>query len=420
MNKPDKCWKHKSGSNHNVIKGNKMTQIDIKEKEKADQIRIENFVKKAEKVHNFKYNYSVTKYKGYRVKVDISCPEHGIFQQRIDSHLRGQGCPECSGNRKHTKESFIMKANKIHNNKYDYSRAVYINNETKLEIICKTHGSFYQQPNSHFNGCGCPECSNLKISESQFLNTEIFIERAREIHKDKYDYEKTVYVYCKSEVIITCKIHGDYLQKPYLHLFGGGCHKCAIVQGAISRSDTQEEFLKKATQMHGDRFNYEKVRYKNHRTQVDIICRIHGVFKQKPKDHLMGSGCKWCCAEVIGFNRSKYIKVSQNYNGKAKLYIIKCFNDDEVFYKVGITVTPIEQRYSKGAMPYEYEVVSIVEDEAGFVWDLEKRLHSLMKDIRYVPKQNFGGYTECFKAIPASIIKLLSQFSQEEQIQLIA
>ncbi|HFX6264408.1 TPA: hypothetical protein ACSE6S_000356 [Acinetobacter baumannii] len=58
-----------------------MTQIDIKEKEKADQIRIENFVKKAEKIHNFKYDYSDTKYKGYRVKVDISCPEHGVFQQ---------------------------------------------------------------------------------------------------------------------------------------------------------------------------------------------------------------------------------------------------------------------------------------------------------------------------------------------------
>lgn len=397
-----------------------MTREDISQKDKLDQIRIDSFIKKAKNVHGSKYDYSNTKYNGYRVKVEISCPEHGIFQQRIDSHLAGQGCPDCSGNRKHSTKSFIDKANRVHNYQYDYSQAVYINNETKLEIICKAHGSFFQQPNSHFNGSGCPECGGLKISEAQFLNTELFIQRAKEIHHDDYDYTKTEYVYCKTDVIITCKIHGDYRQKPYLHLFGGGCHKCAITKAALSRADTQEDFIKKATKLHGDKFIYKKVRYKNHKTQVEIICRIHGVFKQKPKDHLMGSGCKWCCAELVGFNRSKYIECSKKYNGKAKLYIIKCFDDRELFYKVGITATPIEQRYRKGTLPYEYEVVSVIEDEAGYVWDLEKRMHTLMKDIRYVPLKSFAGRTECFEEIPNSIKKLLSQIKQEDQLQLIA
>ena len=71
-------------------------------------------------------------------------------------------------------------------------------------------------------------------------------------------------------------------------------------------------------------------------------------------------------------------------------------------------------------MPYEYEVLTVLEDEAGFVWDLEKRLHTIMKDIRYEPRKYFGGYTECFKSIPNSIMKLLSQIKQEDQLQLIA
>lgn len=397
-----------------------MTNTDIKEKDRLDQTRIEAFIQKALITHGSKYDYSITRYKGYRAKVEIRCPDHGLFEQRIDSHLSGQGCPECSGNRKHTIKSFIKKANNIHNGKYDYSKAVYVNNETKLEIICKIHGSFWQVPQSHFFGSGCPECSNLRVAESQLLNTNTFIDRSKEIHGDLYDYSKTNYVYCKTDVVITCKVHGDYLQKPYLHLFGGGCHKCAIAKGVISRSDTQEEFINKATKIHGDTFIYEKVRYKNYRTQVDIICRNHGLFRQKPKDHLTGSGCKLCCAELTGFNRSKYLHVSKKYAGKAKLYIIKCFNEIEIFYKVGITVTTINQRFNKGTLPYEYEVLKVLEDEAGFIWDLEKRLHSLLKDIRYVPQQMFGGYTECFINIPNSILKLISQIGQEDQLQLIA
>lgn len=395
------------------------TQMNAKEKEKLHQDRIESFISKAKDIHGSKYDYTNTKYKGYRVKVEIKCPKHGVFQQRMDAHLNGRGCSECSGNRKYTNHSFAKKANKIHGKQYDYSRAIYINNETKLEIICKAHGLFLQTPQSHFQGSGCPECGNLKISESQLLNTDIFIERAREIHKDNYDYSKTVYVYCKTNVIITCRVHGDYLQKPYLHLFGAGCHKCAIVKGALNRSDTLEDFIDKANKIHGDKFIYDSVEYRNHRTQVEIICRIHGAFMQKPKDHLMGSGCKWCCAELVGFNRSRYIQVSRNYSGKAKLYIIKCFDEAEVFYKVGITVTPIEQRYKRDALPYGYEVVSVIEDDAGFIWDLEKRLHTLMKGVRYVPSKHFGGYTECFSSIPNSIKKLLNQFTQEQQQQLL-
>ncbi|WP_119686440.1 hypothetical protein [Acinetobacter ursingii] len=397
-----------------------MTQTDIKEKDRLDQTKIEAFIQKALITHGYKYDYSITRYKGYRAKVEIRCPDHGLFEQRIDSHLSGQGCPECSGNRKHTIKTFIKKANNIHNGKYDYSKAVYVNNETKLEIICKIHGSFWQVPQSHFFGSGCHECSNLRVAESQLLDTNTFIERSREIHGHTYDYSKTNYVYCKTDVVITCKEHGDYLQKPYLHLFGGGCHKCAIIKSALTRSDTQEDFVSKAANIHGDKFIYNKVKYKNHRTKVEIVCRVHGSFFQKPKDHLMGSGCKWCCAELVGFNRGKYLQVSKKYDGHAKLYIIKCFDEDEIFYKVGITVTPIEQRYKKGALPYEYEVLTVLEGEAGFVWDLEKRLHTIMKDIRYEPRKYFGGYTECFKNIPNSIMKLLSQIKQEDQLQLIA
>lgn len=121
------------------------------------------------------------------------------------------------------------------------------------------------------------------------LTTEEFIEKAKKIHGDKYDYSKVDYKHSKIPVKILCKIHGYYNQMPVNHLQGSGCPKC----GSTYRLDV-EEFVKKARRVHGDLYNYSNVEYKNSKTPIKIFCKIHGYFSQIPAAHLQGHGCPKC------------------------------------------------------------------------------------------------------------------------------
>ena len=155
------------------------------------------------KKHNYKYDYSLVEYKTLRDKVKIICKTHGIFEQRLDSH-KISGCPKCNSI-KLSNEIFIEKANKIHNNKYDYSLVNYINIITKVKIICQTHGTFELIPDSHLHKKrGCPMCSEKR------LNTEIFIEKCKNIHGEKYDYSLVDYKNNHTKIKIICKKHGIF------------------------------------------------------------------------------------------------------------------------------------------------------------------------------------------------------------------
>ena len=126
----------------------------------------EKFIQEATKIHNGKYDYSKSIYTRAKEKICIICPDHGEFWQEANSHLKGHGCPGCSGNKRLTKKEFIEKSIAIHGDKYDYSRVNYINNNTKVEIICPIHGTFFQSPDKHMFGERCPGCSkNNSIGE---------------------------------------------------------------------------------------------------------------------------------------------------------------------------------------------------------------------------------------------------------------
>lgn len=182
------------------------------------------FVEKAMKKHGDRYDYSKVNYINNRTKVCIICPEHGEFQQTPDKHLRGQGCPKCCRkNKKYTTDEFIEQAIKIHGNLYDYSETVYgKNKKEKVKIICPKHGSFLITPESHLQGGGCKYCTVGDV-----FNTEDFINKAKNIHKNKYIYDKTIFTGAFNKVIITCPQHGDFLQTPHKHIQGHGCPECA-------------------------------------------------------------------------------------------------------------------------------------------------------------------------------------------------
>lgn len=186
----------------------------------------EEFVREANKIHNGKYDYSKVNYIDSKTKVCIICPKHGEFWQTPINHLGGKGCRECGienikKKQRLTVEEFTEKVAKKHKGKYDYSKVEYVNNHTKVCIICPEHGEFWQTPNDHLTGYGCPKCGGTCK-----LNTEMFIAKAKSIHKEKYDYSKVVYIDAKTKVCIICPEHGEFWQVPYSHLQGCGCPKC--------------------------------------------------------------------------------------------------------------------------------------------------------------------------------------------------
>lgn len=134
------------------------------------------------------------------------------------------------------------------------------------------------------------------------MSTEEFIKKAKKIHGDKYDYSKTNYTGCKNLITIICPIHGEFSQVPNYHLSNNGCPKCGHENTWNKRGRiTTEEFIKKAKQVHGERYDYSESEYKNRRTKIKIICHKkyrngleHGIFYQNPYLHLNGSGCPHC------------------------------------------------------------------------------------------------------------------------------
>lgn len=256
------------------------------------------FIEKAIKIHQNKYNYSKINYINNRIKICIICPIHGEFYQTPANHLQGCGCPKCVKNVKFTNENFIEKANKVHQNKYDYSKVIYENSRAKVCIICPKHGEFWQTPYNHLHGHGCPKCGkeNLskKLSQKKSGMEETFMDKANKIHQNKYDYSKVKYINSKEKICIICPIHGSFWQIPNDHLSGKGCPKCAKIRLSLLRTSNNEKFKQKATKMHNSKYDYSKVNYINNKTKVCIICPIHGEFWQKPIHHLQGCGCPKC------------------------------------------------------------------------------------------------------------------------------
>ena len=195
---------------------------------------------------------------------------------------------------KKTTEQFIAEAKQIHGDKYDYSKVEYKDNKTKVCIICPEHGEFWVSPINHaskHNHCGCPICGG-KFER----NTEWFIERAREIHGNKYDYSKSVYEKNDKKLCVTCPKHGDFWVTPNQHLSKRirGCPKCGKGHLHDLFVKTKEEFVADAKKVHGDKYDYSKVEYVNAKTKVRIICPEHGEFLITPDSHLQGRGCPIC------------------------------------------------------------------------------------------------------------------------------
>ena len=235
--------------------------------------------------------------------------------------------------KKKTNEEFIQDAIKIHGDKYDYSKVNYIRNKNKVIIICKKHGEFEQNPNSHLKGNGCQKCYHC--CRKLRMTTKEFIEKAKKVHKDKYNYSKVIYSGSKNKITIICKEHGDFEQIPSIHLLGSGCSSCGYLSNKLKFSMSIINFIEKSKEVHGDKYDYSKVKYINTETKVIIICKEHGEFEQTPHGHLQGQGCSKCSGKysyttdewiekAVEVHGDKYDYSKVNYYGNKNKVIIIC------------------------------------------------------------------------------------------------
>lgn len=254
---------------------------------------LQTFIDVANKKHDFKYDYSKVIFINKSTNVIIICKKHGDFSQQPKCHLLYFGCHKCRkeipSKLKFDTNKFIELSRKVHGNKYDYSKAIYVDYHTKLTIICDEHGEFSQNPDHHISGQGCKSCWFKKNSKKLTKTNEEFIEDVKRIFGDKYSFEKTNYVNDNTDVIITCKNHGDFTQKPHYLMDKSGCRKCS---NKYSRD--KNTFIEQANVKHNFKYNYSKIIYENSKSEIEIICPKHGSFFIQANRHLRGKSCKEC------------------------------------------------------------------------------------------------------------------------------
>jgi len=273
-------------------------------KGKKDKYDTDSFIRRAKQIYGNKYTYEKTNCSNSHEKVIITCPEHGDFEKTAYAFLNGQECPIC-GNR-YSNEKFAKIAENVHEKKYNYSEVNYINNNTKVCIICPEHGKFWQTPNSHLRGSGCPLCYRKETREKECTK---FLDKCKKLYDGKYDYSQTEYINSNSKIPIICSEHGIFWKSAIKHSMGQACPICSKIKQSEALRLTTDDFIRMAIEKHGNKYDYSKVEYTKWNEKVAIICKKHGLFFQTPHSHISGgSGCPKCSESHAELDIEKYLK----------------------------------------------------------------------------------------------------------------
>lgn len=272
----------------------------------------------------------------------------------------------------------------IHNNKYSYTKSVFVNMKTKFIVTCSAHGDFNISPDKHVSRKqGCPVCGNKKLGDLKRKSFAWFENKASTVHKNKYEYLENSYKDTRSQVEIICPIHDKFAQKADNHLQGRGCLLCGKEATRAKLVKTAKEFILEATNVHGTKYDYSKVQYVNTHTTVEIICKTcNNLFKQTPNNHLLGRNCNNC------FNY-KFDK-----EAPAILYYILI---DNTYYKIGITNFTLDKRFPPAELK-RIQPLKIIEFTKGeYAYKAEQAILQMYEESRItVPNLLRSGNTELF------------------------
>ena len=349
----------------------------------------QQFIEKARKIHGDKYDYSKVNYINSKTKVCIICPKHGEFWQIPLKHIgtRKQGCRKCAdelhaNKKRKTTQQFIEEAKKIHGDKYDYSKVEYKNNHTKVCIICPEHGEFWKTPTNHLKGEECTFCSNEKFSIKIRDTKEEFINKCKNRYGNKYCYDKVEYIDSYTPVTIICPIHGNFKVKPNDFLQGIECKTCKKENFIKNKRISFEEFVKRAKEIHGDKYLYHEEDYTELCSKTRITCPIHGDFWQLAMNHISKTNHRGCptCKE------SKLEKHVRNFLMKNNIKFISQYKCD--FSKNGKGYMALDFYLTKWNIAIEcqgeqhFKPISTFGGENGFklTHERDKRKKALCKD----------------------------------------
>lgn len=227
------------------------------------------------------------------------------------------------------KSEFLSRVKGVHGDKYQYNVTKYLSPHVKMEMTCPKHGTFLQKPYDHLSGKGCKRCAVEAHANKIRFDTATFIAKSNLVHNNKYDYRKTNYIDVVSTVVITCPVHGDFEQNAGGHMQGSGCFLCGRRLWALSVTNTTENFIIRAKEKHGDRYDYTKSVYEHCDRPVIIVCKTHGDFLQAPSSHMSGMGCKKCSNDAA---REAYTLTTEAFLEKAKLKHGDRYSYDKVKY----------------------------------------------------------------------------------------
>lgn len=275
------------------------------------------------------------------------------------------------------------KFNIRHNNKYDYTKSIYVNSRTPIIITCPIHGDFEQRPEYHLSGNGCKKCGLVKLSENKKVSLEEYVKKAEIKHFNTYTYLSISYPTKCAVVEYKCSKHGIITQDAASHLRGNGCKQCGVEARASYRFKSKKQVIHEFVKIHGDKYDYSSIEYKGTKTHIDIKCHLHGTFSQTPDNHLQGTGCPGCA--VTGFDTSK----------PGILYYLS-INDGQA-YKLGITNRSVKQRYINKDLENIQILHQVHYKNGQDAYLEERRIMTEFKQYKYIgPNLLRDGNTELF------------------------
>ncbi len=320
--------------------------------------------------------------------------ESNVCLSKFESNSTYLSKPKKVGARK-TQEKFIEEVSKLHP-EYDFSKVEYINRSTKIEVICKEHGSFFAQPRVLLKGCGCIKCYNARRGKSLELTYDKFKKKLLEQDKGHLSIKDEDFKDSNSPLVFTCSIHGvQHTNKAYnLITSRYGCSKCGnhIIssKGIIPLGEIKKRLFNKF----GDKVSIVDSSYIFSKTEATFICQEHGEYKNIVRSVLGNKyPCKKCADKYGGGNKDYYDKPTT-------LYYIKLIKDNEEYFKLGITTQTISERFRK--TPQEnvtYQIIATKTFPTGIsAYHLEQHLlHKYnMNKIDFILLPKSGGNSEIF------------------------
>jgi len=394
------------------------------------------FVKEARKVHGQKYKYLEKTYRGARPKMTIVCPEHGPFPQSPYSHLTGRECKKCATNLNVTTQT-SESLNRLKDHLFKKTKNCVKLDESTFHALnsiayfeCTIHGRFKKRAYDCLTQTHpCTKCGR-GYSDKGYTNKEA-LTLVRERVAIGFEVIPFNYTGKNTDITIICPNHGNFLVKFGSTHRGIKCRGCAQNKAMPKRIESLnaaadrkrasrfENWLKRAEDMHGKKYDYSKVNYKTMKSRVLIGCAIHGYVEQIAETHLT-KGCRKCADEQLAgkYSEKYFDRFPERKIKPAIIYYIKIKLGEDVFYKVGITTTSVKNRFSSAYKGVTVNTMTELRTTLYLAYLLESKIQRGHGDrFRYRPKVDAKlvrelriGPSECFSK-PLSDRQLKRYFS---------